>query len=100
MIKLPLVKKEDPLEKEMARLTEMLNSMAPCGDDYQAIVKRLSELTDISVKKKESRNREKLSPNAIASGVIGLIEVYAIMSYEKTSVIATKAFSRIMRGRA
>lgn len=100
MIKWPWKEKEkDILELEINRLTLQLKDLDPLDEEYQTVTRRLTELSEVDAKRKQSIKKEKLSPNAVAGGVIGLIELFAIMTYEKSHVLATKAFSRIMRGR-
>lgn len=101
MFKWPWKEKEKtPLEEERDRILKEMSNCDPATEVYQTLARRLTELSEIDVKYKQSTKKEKISPNAIASGVIGLIELVAIMTYEKSHVLATKAFSRIMRGRA
>lgn len=91
---------ETPLEKEIARILNELAQTNPASEEYSKLTKHLQDLTEIDVNEKNASKKEKVSPNAVANGVIGLLEVAVIMTYEKSHVIVTKAFSRLMRGRA
>lgn len=100
MFKWPWKEKEKtPLEQERDRILKEMKNCDPATETYQTLTRRLTELSQIDAEYKKGEKKEKLSPNAIASGVIGLIEIVVIMTYEKGHVLATKAFGRIMRGR-
>lgn len=89
------------LEKEIDRLLLKMNEMEDQNsEEYKVASERVGKLIEINVKKNQSGDKKKLDPNTMAVVIGSCLELIIIMTYEKTNVIATKAFSRLLRGRA
>lgn len=93
--------KRTMLEKEIDRLLVDMSKMNQDDPEYKKKAETLEKLITINQKCTNFKDgREKLSPNTIAVVVGGLVEIALIMTYEQAHVIATKAFGRVLRGRA
>lgn len=93
--------KRSMLEKEIDRLLKSMGDMDQDDPEYKKKAEMLEKLISINQKCTNARDgREKLSPNTVAVVVGGMLEMVIIMNYERAHVIATKAFGRILRGRA
>lgn len=87
--------KRTNLEKEIDAVLKHIETMDPASEDYTKIVKNLETLYAAKGEKPIRR----LSPDTIAIIIGGLLEIGLIMGYEKFSVISTKAWGRLIRGR-
>lgn len=93
--------KRTVLEKEIDRLLLKMSKMEDQNsEEYKTASERVGKLIEINVKRNQSVDKKKLDPNTLAVVIGGCLEMVIIMTYERTHVIATKAFSRILRGRA
>lgn len=93
--------KRTMLEKEIDRLIESMSKLEQDDPEYKKKTETLEKLISINQKCTNMKDgREKLSPNTLAVVVGGMLEMVIIMNYERAHVIATKAFGRILRGRA
>ena len=93
--------KRTMLEKEIDRLLKSMSDMDQDDPEYKKKTETLEKLISINQKCTNMKDgREKLSPNTLAVVVGGMLEMIIIMNYERAHVIATKAFGRILRGRA
>lgn len=102
-MKLPEKKdKRTKLEKEIDRLEDMLAEINdPSGDRYRAIQEMLCSkyeaLTRLNEVQADAKKR--IDPNTLMVVMGGIAEILLIMHHEQLHVIATKAFSRVIRGR-
>lgn len=102
-MKLPDKKdKRARLEKEIDRLEDMLAEMRdPTEDRYWKIQEMLNAKYEALARQREVQAcaRKTVDPNTLMVVVGGIMEILLIMHHEQLHVIATKAFSRVIRGR-
>lgn len=102
-MKMPKIQRKDKrsmLDKEIDKILAQMEKVENVlSDEYEQLSDRLGKLMEMKGQKgfKEVR---KLDPNTVIVVVGGITEIILIMTYEQGHVIATKAFSRVLRGRA
>jgi len=84
------LKKAEPteLEKELARLHDVLKSMNPYEDNYVITVDQLAKLQKLTL---EVNSKSKVSPDTMASVVANLAGILLILNYEHAHVFTSRA---------
>lgn len=101
-MKLPERKdKRTLLEKEIDRIEEKMSKLDPTSKDYAELQASLAKAYDIETRLIEVKAgvRKAIDPNTLLVVGGGIVEILLIMHHEQLNVIATKAFSRVIRGR-
>ena len=89
--------KRTNLEKEIDSVLDIMSTTQPASDEYKTMTESLEKL--YKAKASESERKVKVSPDTIAVGVFGILQLLLIMRYEEARVITTKAFGYVMKGR-
>lgn len=87
--------KRTKLEKEIDSVLEAMSSLDPCTNEYTTMANNLVRL-------KEAQAKEAVSHfdwTPVISGGIALVQILAVLNYEKLDVISSKAFGFVGRGR-
>lgn len=87
--------KRTKLEKEMDSVLEEMSRLKPCTDEYTTMASNFARLKEAQAK--EAVQHFDWTP--IISGGIALVQIIAVLNYEKLDVISTKAFGFVGRGR-
>jgi hypothetical protein len=90
--------KRTNLEKRIAEVEDYLMSISPESKDYSTAVENLERLYKAKANLEE--RKLKISPDTIAVGVFGIIQILMILNHEKTDIITSKAFGYILKGKA
>lgn len=101
-MKLPKRKdKRTMLEKDIARIEEKMSKLDPTSKDYAELQEALAKAYEIETRLIEVKAgvRKTIDPNTLLVVGGGILEILLIMHHERVHVIATKAFSRVIRGR-
>lgn len=86
----------EAIDERIKDLTLALTAVDGYSDEYTDISKNIEKLIDIRTKLTGNRNDERfkgVDVNTLVTGGISLISLFAIMHYEKTDVITTKAMN-------
>lgn len=101
-MKLPQRKdRRSMLEKEISRLEHELSETKVDDKRYGELQDKLAKLYEIQTRMIEVKmsTAKRLDPNTLLVVGGGIAEILLIMHHEQLHVIATKAFSRVIRGR-
>ena len=88
--------KRTKIEIEIDSILDEMAAVDPQDDRYRVLLQRLNWLMEAKSKEK---SKIKISPDTIAVGVFGLIQLGLVLHHEKLNVITSKAFNWILRGR-
>ena len=109
----------DKLNEEAKRVLEKLSTMEPGSDEYDELMRNLTDLDrmklaeekseldagveDLKLKKAEeeaSKNfLQKVDPNTWVSAGVTIFSILSVLNFEKIGVITSKAFSFIHKPR-
>ena len=84
-----------PLDKAIASLIDTLNGFDEDTEEYARFLSQTKTLMELRAKDQEIRSRRTVSADQVAGIAANLLGIFAIMSFEKTNVITTKAFGFI-----
>lgn len=95
MLKKPTFKKGEPsdLEKEIARLLEVMEGLEPTEENYATVADQLVKL----YKLKEVDSKKRVSPDAWAAAATNLAGILLILNFEHAHVMTSKAVSFVMK---
>lgn len=82
------------LEEVIDRLLTQLQELDPASDEFSRIVDQLDKLTKMLPKKEAS-----VKPEALINVFGNLAGILAILSYERTHVITSKAIGFVLKSR-
>jgi hypothetical protein len=88
--------RRNSLEKEIDSVIDGLKDMEPSSEEYSKAVENLERLCKVKGPKKE---RLHVSPDTIALGVFGIIQMAMVLKHEKFDVITSKAFNYVWKGK-
>lgn len=83
------------LEKEEARLLELLESMDPMDEDYNPLLEQIEKLNKLKLADKASKKT--ISPDALVAVAGSLGTVVVILAFEHAHVITSKALSFVLK---
>lgn len=64
--------------------------------DYEVLLGKIERLTELRSKLTESRVRGSNAPQVL-SGIVQVASIFAVLHYEKTDIVTSKAFSMATR---
>lgn len=83
-----------PLDLAIDRLFASMEKMPPASDEYSNTADQLLKLHKL---RDESNSRKRVSPDALVQVAGSLAGIVAILSYERTHIITTKALGFVMK---
>ena len=95
MFKITRRDKRTNLDKEIDSVLKRMSEADPSCKGYAAMADNLEKL----YKAKGIAPKPKVSPDVIAVGVFGLIQIGMILWHEKADIITSKAVGFVTRGR-
>ena len=84
----------DKFDKEVQRVISNMQELDPADSKYADVVKNLEILC-----RAQSSTERRLSKDAILASLTSIGGIIAILTYEKTGVVTTKAISLITKAR-
>lgn len=87
--------KRTDIEKEIARVTEILSQIDPKSTDYRIVVEHLERLRKAAT----YETRKGISPDTVFATLGNLAGIGLILGYEHAHVITSKALSFVTKTR-
>lgn len=87
--------KRTNLEKEVDSVLAIMSAWSPCSPEYTAMMSNLEKLT----KAMDEERSRRVKPDTIVNGLVNLTGILLVLNYERVSVITSKAFNLIAKGR-
>lgn len=84
-------KKPQPLEAEINRLFELLQTMTPYDEGYSKVSDELKKLYPL----KEIDSKKRISSDAIVGALTNLLGIAVIVNHEHLNVITSKALGMV-----
>ena len=82
------------LDEAAGRLLTSLADCSPTSPEYAITLRHLERVNDLRQSKTDKR---RISPDVIATGVCGILQVLIIVAYEQKGVVASKAMTFIKK---
>lgn len=89
--------KRSELEKEYENAVKLLKTESPGSDGYRAQLDVVERLHTMLMDEKDRKRT--VSPDAIVTGCVGLLQVGGILCHERLHNITTKAMNFVFKGR-
>lgn len=87
-----LTNKSTGVDVEIEKHYEVLKTMDPSSDEYKKVLASLEKMSDIKKGVRVSKDTQAL----IVANLVGIV---AILAFEKSDIITSKALGFVMKGR-
>lgn len=84
---------QQPIDKEVDRVIELMSNMKPESDEYFQTVQALKVLLEVRARKEAPR----INPEIIFTVIGNLVGIVLILRHENLNVITSKAISFVRR---
>ena len=89
----------DPGSEEYNKILDCVETLCKSKKDIRTSYPELAEAVETLCKAKTSIQTRRLNANTVATLILGAAELVLVLYYEQASVITSKAFQWIKRGR-
>lgn len=96
-MKAPIITKKDKRSHEEVRMDELISALS----DQAQTPEEADKVLKLMKAREELKNckKSKVDPNVVISGIVGLVQIGAILKVEDMKVITSKAMNFVHKGR-